>query len=305
MKNVLLAVALGALALPLLVASAWLHLDTPAGRVAFGDALSNGVSSAIRGEMRVEGVRKVSLPYVEVDRFVVRIADLEPLDLEGVHVNVDPWASLYHGGVVIRSARVDRGLVDVSMSPHENKPWIEWAFDSPGSGGGLPGWLAPPGDEMVRIEGVEYERIRFHFADGSTELNVRDTAGEARMWLPDGGEFQGRFWGISGRMETSIGVVPDSDVSGVALTVDPTGPSIVRFAGRAEAVGTDLTIAGHAPHRGGVPVRMCIWTGGEALSTLLGVGAEVVTDVGTDISLDVRPSEAPSDPSCEEEGDSA
>lgn len=295
--------ALTAFALVALGASAWLHLQQTVGRRALGDAIGGFASSQMPGSLRVEGVRTARLPLVEVDRLRVRTAGgMEVMDLRDVSTDLDVFASAYHGGPIFRRADVGGGEISIVQSPN-GKPWIERAFarrSSSSSSSGKP-WWAPPGRFVMRLEDASYESIRLMVEAGGTEARLTDASGRARIWLPDRSDVQMRFWGVSGRLQTSTDIVPTADVHGLALTVDPTGPSTVRFASGLDALDADMTVAGHVPSRDGSGGRMCLWTGGAPLASLFGVGAEVGTSLFTDVSFDMRPSEAPSRPRCREE----
>lgn len=303
--------ALTALVIPTLILSAWAHLDLPVGRRAFADAISGFVSQHMPGSMHVEGVRSIRLPTVKVEtvRFETR-QGREVLRVSDVEVDIDVWASLQNAGVIMTRARVGRGDVEIIESPNGD-PWIERAFSEssddpsnapegePGPGG--PFWV--PEDRLVmQLEDARFEGLRVRLVMSDQRATLADANGRTRIWLPGGANVQMRYWSVNGQLTTSLSVLRETPVRGLALTIDPNMRSSIYGNTRIEAYGSEMTLAGHVPAQNGEGARICLWTGGAPLASLVGIGGEIGTSLLTDVSFDMRPSEAPSPPRCPDEG---
>jgi len=289
----------------LLLGSAYVHVATPAGRRALAEVITESVSGQIRGRLEVSDVQSAWLPYVHAGS--LRATDPEGQDvltLEDVRVHIDPWASLAERGFHVRRASVGGGTVHITESPHGDMMRIERAFDGVSSSGGSSGGDGeepPPGARVLDIREIEYEGIHVLLAAGHAPIRFHVSSGQAHLWLRRHDDFQARFWAVNGDVESEVQFVPDATFEGVALTVDPRGPSSVRFAGAAQVLDDRVTLAGHAPQiQTGEGVRMCIWLDGVSLVAITGVAAEVVDGFSSALSFDVRPSAAPDPPRCEE-----
>lgn len=292
--------ALSAIVLP---ASAWLHLQQPVGRRAFGEALGAALSGEIPGELAIDGVREVRLPTVRAASVVARTASgREVMELRDVTLELDLLGSLEQRGMLARHASVGGGSLDLTESP-DGSPWIERAFDEDETSEPA---AAPspstPGALLLRFGGIRFEDLDVLAGAGGTTARLSRASGRARIWLRRDADVQMRFWRVRGLLRTSLPVISEATARGLALRIDPSSRSVARFATRLDALGSRLTLAGHAPARDGHSARLCLWTGGAARASLFGIGAELFTANGSDVSFDMRPSEAPPSPRCEEEG---
>jgi hypothetical protein len=284
--------------LGLFVGSAYLHLPSAIGKVALAEGISRAVSGAIRGRFVVEGVRSAWLPVVRVD--TIRALDPEGgtvVELHDATVGIDLGRSLSQRGFYAYRASVHSGHVRVA-SASGGKLGIERAFDSPGPDAGSS--RPAPERRVLDIQNISFRDIEVTLAAGTQPVRFDVTTGEGELWLRPRDEFQARFWGLSGDMRASNEVIPSATFTGTALTIDPHGSAVAHWAGRADLFGTQVTLAGHAPMRSGSGVRLCVWTEGVSLVTLGGFATELVDGFIPGLSFDLRPSEAPSDPRCEE-----
>lgn len=283
--------------------TAWLHLDTPLGRRAAARTASSLMSRHLSGRFEVSGVRSLDLPRIHADGFRAYDGDVEVLHLEDVAVELDIAACVRERGFHVRSGSVGGGWVSIA-SANGDTPGIERVFDD---GGGSSGDGGDSGDDggaadgrrPFRVESLEISSLDVRLAVGHPLMRFAVSTGRGRMWLHDGSDFQGRFWSIAGSITEAPSPVPSADFAGVALTIDPLAQPLVRFAGRVDLLGSRSTVAGHAPASGDTAVRICVWSDG-ALTQLGGIGTEVLDDTTSSFAFDLRTSEPPSDPRCEE-----
>lgn len=293
------AVAVVALFVVALGASGWLHLRTEVGRQAFGDAVSGLVDREIPGTFRVEGVREVRSTRLRVDRIVARTEGSdEVLRLEDVTVAFDPSRSRTERAAIVRSATVGRGMVEIAQAP-DGRTTVEQAFVRPSPPEPQP---EEPGPYVMDLDGLRFEGVRVALRLGSTRARLTDARGRARIWLREGRDVQMRYADVDGQLTSSVEPFSRAQVRDFSLSFEPQpgGGPAVRFASDVETERSDLTVAGHAPRAGGRGVRLCVWTGGSALASALGIGAEIATRFTDGISFDMRPSRAPREPRCGE-----
>ncbi|MEC7523473.1 MAG: hypothetical protein VYE22_26565 [Myxococcota bacterium] len=284
-----LALALGAL---------WLHLGQGVGRVAVGELVTGWVSQKIPGTFTLTEVREARLPAVRVGTLRMEAPNGRTvLELRDVDAELDLGRSWSERMLIARRATVGSGRVDVSEAA-DGRSYLEHAVSD---GEPEPASSSSGGGFGFRFEEVDFEGLNTRIArEGGPTLRLLSARGRARLWLPKDADVQLRFWGVHGHLETEgIPIVSETPIDGLALTIDPSAAPTVRFATGARLTGSEVTVAGGLGGRNHQP-RLCLWTGGPSLATLLGLGAEVVVPLVSSLDLDVRPSEAPRRPRCEE-----
>lgn len=296
-KRTLDALSAIALGLAALAAGLWLHLGQGVGRAAVADAVTELVSAEIPGTFTLRDVRDARTSSLRVGTLRMDAPNGRTvLELEDIDATLDVGRSWAEGGLVLSRARVGGGRVDVTEAA-DGRTYLEHAVSHGGSdpsGGGGGGF-------SFRFEDVRFRSLSARLAPrGGPTLRLLRARGRARLWLPPRNDVQLRFWSVDGHLRTEgIPMVGETPVDGLALTIDPTSAPVVRFATGARLTGSRVTVAGGIGGPNHRP-RVCLWTGGPSLATVLGLGAELVVPLFSDLDLDVRPSEAPRRPRCEE-----
>ncbi|RZO48279.1 MAG: hypothetical protein EVA89_37815 [Sandaracinaceae bacterium] len=291
-----------ALTLAAFSAALWLHLGQSVGRVAVADAVTALVSGEIPGAFTLEDVRDAHPGNIRVGTLRMDAPNGRTvLELHDIEATLDVARSWSEGGLILTRARVGDGHVDVTEAA-DGRTYLEHAVSHGGEeDGGEKQGDSGGGGFSFRFEDVRFRSLNTRLAPrGGPTLQLSDASGRARLWLPPRNDVQLRFWSVAGHLRTQgIPMVGETPVDGLALTIDPTSAPVVRFATGARLTGSHVTVAGGIGGPNHQP-RICVWTGGPSLATVLGLGAELVVPLFSDLDLDVRPSEAPRRPRCEE-----